>query len=222
MIVIGVVDRSGIVAGVAEELAAGLGDAQVVDFGRPVGLGASSPRADVLLLGPAEVTEAGLRRELAWRRANPASATIAFVARGGPVSRDLQRRGLEVIREPFTLPKAQRALRQVLDALSLLAREASRWEATEPEVAEARPAGVVELAAPVHQEVADALEVPEGLEVGWADEDGEPDVVTLDQPDQPGMRWRRPTATPIPWTRSPAPRRRPRSRRWPSRSSRPA
>lgn len=188
MIVIGVVDRSGIVAGVAEELATGLGDARVVDFGRPVALGASSPRADVLLLGPAEVTEAGLRRELAWRRANPASATIALVGRGGPVTRDLQRRGLEVIREPFTLVKAQRALRQVLDALSLLAREASRWDPAEPEVAalvEPAPVGPVEL---VELGSSRQSEDTAQEEAGWADAegrqngDGDADVVSLDQP----------------------------------------
>lgn len=127
-IVIGVVDRSGLVTGLAEELASGLENARVVNFGRPVELGPSSPRADVLLLGPGEVTEAGLRREHAWRRANPASATIAMVSKGGPVSRDLQRRGLAVVREPFTLVKAQRALQHVFEGLSLLAREASRWE----------------------------------------------------------------------------------------------
>ena len=187
MIVIGIVDRTGIVAGIADELAGGLGGAQVVDFGRPTGLGASSPRADVLLLGPAEVTEAGLRRELAWRRANPASGTIALVGRGGPVSRDLQRRGLEVIREPFTLAKAQRALRQVLDALSLLAREASRWEPAGPdaaglvEAASAEPVEAVELEpAPVSPSVAEEVDWTDDGEVAGGG--GEAEVVSLDQP----------------------------------------
>jgi MinD-like ATPase involved in chromosome partitioning or flagellar assembly len=132
-VVIGVVDRSGTVRRVAVELASRLADAKVVDFGRPVELGASSPRADVLFLGPGEITEAGLRREAAWRKAHPISATIAVVPRGGPATRDLQRRGLEVIRDPFTIAKAERAFEKALEGLNALAREAARWDAAEPQ-----------------------------------------------------------------------------------------
>ncbi|MGH2689306.1 MAG: AAA family ATPase, partial [Actinomycetota bacterium] len=123
-LLIGVVDRTGLVRRVAEELAVRHGETRVVDFGRPVDFGASSPRADILLLGPGEITEAGLRREHAWRKANPVSATIAFVPRGGPTTRDLQSRGLAVVREPLTVARALRTFESVLTELSVLTRKA--------------------------------------------------------------------------------------------------
>jgi pilus assembly protein CpaE len=143
-LLIGVVDRTGTVRRVAEELAVRHGDARVLDFGRPVDFGASSPRAGVLLLGPGEITEAGLRREHAWRKANPVSATIAFVPRGGPTTRDLQSRGLSVVREPLTVARALRVLDAVLAELSVLNME-QEPDAGDPAAAEAVQAEVVSL-----------------------------------------------------------------------------
>lgn len=76
---IGVLDRTGTLLGPLEQLALDGPEAEVVDLGSPVGFGPHSPRVDVLLLGPRELTPTGLWRVAGWHKAHPASAVAAAV-----------------------------------------------------------------------------------------------------------------------------------------------
>ncbi|MGH2768532.1 MAG: AAA family ATPase, partial [Actinomycetota bacterium] len=137
MITVGVLDRTGTLIPVAAPAVRRLeSTATVVDFGRPAEFGAGSQEADVLLLGPQELSAAGLRRAHAWRRAHPVSAAIAIVPPAQPAgSRDGLRGRLRahgvggLIRGPLTVGKALRALRGALTELDLLARGAAEWAA---------------------------------------------------------------------------------------------
>lgn len=126
MTIVGVLDRTGVLVGPVEQAAtvASLnGGSEVWDLGSSVRFGPQSPRVDVLVLGPRELTVTALRRVARWRDAHPASAVVATVgATGGRSRDDLVASGVRfaVPGEP-SVAKLARALRRCDEELARLA-----------------------------------------------------------------------------------------------------
>ncbi len=95
-------------------------------------LGRGSDPADILLLGPEELTQAGVKRAQSWRALYPASMIIAFAARGSVTTSELK--GLGVHHVVYGKPseaKASKVIRQALGELDLLAQDAAEWQPLE-------------------------------------------------------------------------------------------
>ena len=127
---IGVLDRTGTIWPVAHRAAARMGGADVVDLGGANDLTPDTPRMDVLLLGPREVTAAGLRRASRWAAAHPASIVVSLIEGSSPAKlADLRAYGVDrVVRGPFTPAKLAGVLTRAFDDLDRLAEEALEWD----------------------------------------------------------------------------------------------
>ncbi len=125
MTTIGVLDRTGTLVGPIEQAVGAdpTGEVEVWDLGSSVRFGPASPRVDVLVLGPREVTVTALRRIARWHDAHPASAVVANVDRGTAWSRDdLVAHGVRfAVRGEPTPAKMARALRRCEVELARLA-----------------------------------------------------------------------------------------------------
>ncbi len=101
-------------------------------MGEPTELGPSSGPADILLLGPEELTPAGIRRSQSWRAQHPASLLIAVVPRGSLTTAELGGLGVNhVIQGKFSEAKAVKTLLHAVEQLDRLAQEASEWRSLE-------------------------------------------------------------------------------------------
>lgn len=126
---VGLLDRTGRIQQVALTLPEEL---DLVAYERPADLCETSEPVDVLLVGPRELTTAGLRRVARWVAANPASLVIAHTADAAPGSDLLKAAGIRLrLRGPLTLRKLQHVLDRAEGELQLLAQASGRLRSGE-------------------------------------------------------------------------------------------
>ncbi|MGH9181587.1 MAG: hypothetical protein ACRDY5_07725, partial [Acidimicrobiales bacterium] len=144
MTTIGVLDRTGALVGPTEQAAAAIastGGVEVWDLGSSVHFGPQSPRVDVLILGPREVTITALRRVARWHEAHPASAVVANVDGALGWSRDdLVAHGVRfAVKGEPTVSKLARALRRCEAELAILADDIADKIAPGPDERDEEP-----------------------------------------------------------------------------------
>jgi MinD-like ATPase involved in chromosome partitioning or flagellar assembly len=165
---VAVLDRSGqllpLVPGALDLL--GLEDL-VRDAGPATAFGPETTRADVVLLGPRELSPAGLRRIAKVVRRHPFTVVAALVEDGGPTVAELRAAGIAVrIRGPITLRRVATALDAAYTELDRLADDA--------DLPQAEPRGT---------DGTDVAAAPAATAGAWADED--PAAAWLDDDEEP-------------------------------------
>ncbi len=177
---IGVLDRTGTIWPVAHRAAARMGGADVVDLGGANDLTPDTPRMDVLLLGPREVTAAGLRRASRWAAAHPASIVVSLVEGSSPTKlADLRAYGVDhLVRGPFTPAKLAGVLTRAFDDLDRLAEEALEWDHDDPTRVDHRFAAAGDEANAEELAVGDELKATAAADVEELAVGDEPDPAT--------------------------------------------
>ena len=121
-LLVGIVDRTGELFDSSLGAADHLGLAATVEELDHRSFGPDSPREDVMVLGPRELTRAGLRRAARYAARHPACVLIALgvpsgaTEFGGPTQADLRASGIRVsARGAVTRGKVTNALRRAVD-----------------------------------------------------------------------------------------------------------
>jgi MinD-like ATPase involved in chromosome partitioning or flagellar assembly len=156
---VAVLDRSGQLLPLVPDALDLLGLEDLVrDAGPATAFGPETTRADVVLLGPRELSPAGLRRIAKVVRRHPFTVVAALVEDGGPTVAELRAAGIAVrIRGPITLRRVATALDAAYTELDRLADDA--------DLLRAEPPGADDT------DDTDEAEAPATTAGAWADED---------------------------------------------------